>query len=247
MEETISLKDLFATLKKRAWFITMITVLAILISGVTSFFILTPIYQSSTQLLVNQAKSEEALYNQNMVQTNLQFIETYNVIMKSPAILDKVIEELDLDLSADELTDKITVASEQNSQVVNVSVTDENPHMAAKIANTTAEVFKEEIVEIMNVDNVSILAKATVSDNDSPIKPQPLLYIAVAMVVGLMVGVGLAFLMEHLDHTIKTEQDIERILDLPVIGVIGVIEADNTQMEARTRTKRSGRGWQHGA
>ncbi|QFK72936.1 capsular biosynthesis protein [Pradoshia sp. D12] len=247
MEETISLKDLFETLKKRAWFIIMITVLAVLISGVTSFFILTPIYQSSTQLLVNQAKGEETAYNYNEVQTNLQLIETYNVIMKSPAILDKVIEKLNLDLSAGELTNKITVASEQNSQVVNVSVTDEDPHMAAKIANTTAEIFKEEIVDIMNVDNVSILAKATVSENASPIKPQPLLNIAIAMVVGLMIGVGIAFLMDYLDNTIKTEQDIERILDLPIIGVIGVIETSNTQMESRARAKRSGRGEQHGA
>ncbi|WP_148630462.1 YveK family protein [Bacillus sp. E214] len=247
MEETISLKDLFETLKKRAWFIIMITVLAVLISGVTSFFILTPIYQSSTQLLVNQAKSEEAIYNSNQVQTNLQLIETYNVIMKSPAILDKVIEELDLKLSLSQLTNKITVASEQESQVVNVSVTDEDPHMAAKIANTTAEIFKEEIVEIMKVDNVSILAKATVSENASPIKPQPLLNIAIAMVVGLMIGVGISFLMEYLDNTIKTEQDIERILDLPVIGVIGVIEESNVQMEGNARTKRAGRGEQHGA
>ena len=247
MEETISLKDLFATLKKRAWLITIITVLAVLISGVTSFFILTPIYQSSTQLLVNQAKSEETIYSSNQVQTNLQLIETYNVIMKSPAILDKVIEELNLDISAGALTSKITVASEQNSQVVNVSVTDEDPHMAAKIANTTAEIFKEEIVEIMNVDNVSILAKATVSDQASPIKPQPLMNIAIALVVGLMLGVGIAFLMEYLDHTIKTEQDIERILELPVIGVIGVIEETNGQMESRARAKRAGRGVQHGA
>ena len=167
--------------------------------------------------------------------------------MKSPAILDKVIEELDLNLSAGQLTNKITVGSEQESQVVKVSVTDEDPHMAAKIANTTAEIFKEEIVDIMNVDNVSILAKATVSDNASPIKPQPLLNIAVAMVIGLMIGVGISFLMEYLDNTIKTEQDIERILDLPVIGVIGVIEASNVQMEARSRAKRTGRGEQHGA
>ncbi|OCA84596.1 YveK family protein [Bacillus sp. FJAT-27986] len=247
MEETISLKDLFETLKKRAWFIIMITVLAVLISGVSSFFILTPIYQSSTQLLVNQAKGEEAAYNYNEVQTNLQLIETYNVIIKSSAILDKVIQELDLNLSTNQLTDKITVASEQNSQVVNLSVTDEDPHMAAKIANTTAEIFKEEIVDIMNVDNVSILAKATVPENASPIKPQPLLNIAIAMVVGLMIGVGISFLMEYLDNTIKTEQDIERILDLPVIGVIGVIEESNVQMEGYARTKRAGRGEQHGA
>ena len=120
MEETISLKDLFATLKKRALLILTITVLAVLVSGVTSFFLLTPIYQSSTQLLVNQSKDEGSTYNTGEIQANLQFIDTYNVIMKSPAILDKVIDELELDMTPSALADKITVASEQNSQVVKV-------------------------------------------------------------------------------------------------------------------------------
>ena len=104
------------------------------------------------------------------------------------------------------------------------------------------ETFQKDIVKIMNVDNVSILAKAEVSDQASPIKPQPLMNIAIALVVGLMLGVGIAFLLEYLDHTIKTEQDIERILDMPVIGVIGQIEATNAQMEARAHASRSGRG-----
>ncbi len=243
MEETISLKDLFETLKKRALLIITITVLAVLVSGVTSYFLLTPIYQSSTQLLVNQSKDEAAVYNNNQVQTNLQLIDTYNVIMKSPAILDKVIDELQLDMSVSALESKITVASEQNSQVVKVSVTDEDPVMAAKIANTVANTFQKEIVNIMNVDNVSILAKAEVSDSVSPIKPQPLMNIAIALVIGLMLGVGIAFLLEYLDNTIKTEQDIERILDLPIIGVIGEIEASHLQTEEKaSRGSRTGRG-----
>jgi len=247
MEETISLKDLFATLKKRALLILTITVLAVLVSGVTSFFLLTPIYQSSTQLLVNQSKDEGTPYNATEIQANLQFIETYNVIMKSPAILDKVIDELELDMSPAALGEKITVASEQNSQVVKVSVTDENPEMAALIANTVADTFQKDIVKIMNVDNVSILAKAEVSDQASPIKPQPLMNIAVALVVGLLLGVGIAFLLEYLDNTIKTEQDIERILEMPVIGVIGQIESSNAHMEAKARASKSGRGEPIGA
>lgn len=233
MEETISLKDLLQTLKKRLNLILTITLLAILVSGVISYFFLTPIYQSSTQLLVNQSKNEQTMYNYNEVQTNLQLINTYNVIIKSPAILDLVIKELKLDMSYGELNNNITVASEKNSQVVNISVQDPNAKRAAKIANKTAEIFTREISQIMNVDNVSVLAKAQVGEKQSPIKPKPLLNIAIALVVGLMAGVGLAFLLEYFDNTIKTEQDIEKVLGMPVLGVITTI-TETKDMDRRS-------------
>ena len=104
---------------------------------------------------------------------------------------------------------------------------------AAKIANKTAEVFQTEIAKIMNVDNVSILAKATVADNQSPIKPKPVMNIAIALVVGLMAGVGIAFLIEYFDNTVKNEQEIERLLELPVLGVIGAISDSKIETKSR--------------
>jgi capsular polysaccharide biosynthesis protein len=206
-----------------------ITLIAAIVSGVVSYFLLTPIYQASTQILVNQKKSEQSLYSANEVQTNLQLINTYNVIITSPAILDIVSEELNLDMTAAQLKGKITVGSEKDSQVVNLSVQDSDAKVAAQIANKTAEVFKEEISDIMNVNNVSILAKADVTENPSPIKPRPLLNVAIAMIVGLMASVGLAFLLEYFNNTIKNEQDIEKILGLPILGVIAMI--DDQKME----------------
>lgn len=250
MEETISLKELLATLKKRLVMIILITMTAGLVSGVVSYFFLTPIYQASTQILVNQTKNEQSLYSPSEVQTNLQLINTYNVIIKSPAILDKVIVQLGLDITASQLNGKITVSSEENSQVVNLAVQDADPQLAAKIANKTVEVFQMEIVKIMNVDNVSILAQATVGENQAPIKPQPLLNVAIALVVGLMAAVGLAFLLEYMDSTIKNEQDIERILELPILGVIATID-DQKMEELKKRrraagTRTAGRGETYG-
>src|SRR5690606_35655337 len=99
---------------------------------------------------------------------------TYNVIIKSPRILDIVIDQLDLNMSAGQLMSKISVQSERNSQVVNVSVQDPDPTQAVLIANTVAEVFQTEIVELMNVDNVNILTRAEMSENATPVKPKPL-------------------------------------------------------------------------
>ncbi|MEH7141040.1 YveK family protein [Priestia megaterium] len=224
MEETISLRELFQVLRKRLWLIVLITIIAATVSAVISFFVLTPVYESKTQILVNQAKNDQQLYNNQTVQTNVQLINTYNDIIKSPAILDKVIKELKLDGSAQSLSGQIQVTNAENSQVAQIVVQDTSAKRATEIANTTASVFKKEVPKIMNVDNVSVLSKATLGESASPVKPQPLMNIAIAVVAGLMVGIGLSFLLEYLDNTLKTEQDIENLLELPVMGVITTIK-----------------------
>ena len=239
MEETISLKELLYTLKKRIFLILAITLTAVMVSGIVSFFFLTPIYQASTQILINKSNSDQGNYNPADVQTSLQLINTYNVIIKSPAILDLVIEEMDLNMTSGQLSSKVTVSNENQSQVMNISVQDENPNHAADLANTIAKVFKEE--NIMKADNINILATAEVTDGQAPIKPQPILNIAIAMVVGLMAGVGLAFLLEYLDNTVKNEQDVEKNLGLPILGVISVIEDAKLEEMKQRRSERKSR------
>jgi capsular polysaccharide biosynthesis protein len=219
MEETISINDIFKTLKKRWKLIMLLTLIAALISGTISYFLLTPVYQSSTQILVNQKQSENQL-DSTQIRSNIDMINTYSVIIKSPAILEKVIDELELDQSVDQLSQKITINSQENSQVFSLTVQDSNPAKAVEIANTVSSIFQKEIKDIMKVDNVSILAKAEVKENPSPVKPNPILNIAIAVVVGLMAGIALAFLLEYFDNTIKDEDDIERLLDLPLLGSI---------------------------
>lgn len=242
MEETISLQELFTTLKKRLGLIALLTILAVIIAGVISYTFLTPIYETSTQILVNQEKQEASqVINQN-IQADLQLINTYSVIIKSPAILDQVAAQLDLDLSAEQLNQKITVSNAENSQVVNVAVRDEDPAVAVDIANTTANVFQTDITELMNVDNVSILSPAVLKDNPAPVAPNPMLNMAIAAVVGLMLGVGIAFLLEYLDTSIKSDQDIEDVLGVPVLGMISPIQEETNIQKAASETTPRRRG-----
>nr|WP_106784342.1 Wzz/FepE/Etk N-terminal domain-containing protein [Lysinibacillus timonensis] len=223
MEETISLQDIIKVIKKRLFLIAGITLAGMIIAAVVSFFFLTPIYQASTQILVNQKNPEQQTIQTQDIQSNLQLINTYNVIIKSPAILNKVIENLDLDTTPELLTKSISVTNANDSQVVNITVENEAPYMAVDIANTVAEVFEEEIQVLMSVNNVNILSPAVLGENPSPVKPSKTMNVAIAMVVGLMVGVGLAFLLEYLDTTVKTEQDVEELLNLPIIGLVSPI------------------------
>lgn len=236
MEETISLQDIFHTLKKRVGLIVSTTVAAIIIAAVISFFMLTPMYQATTQILVNQQNTQAQQVTTSEIQTNLQLINTYSEIIKSPAILDIVVDELDLDLTSAQLAGKIAVSNANNSQIVSVSVEDANHAVATDIVNTIANVFKEEVTDLMNVDNVNILSPAMHSENPAPVSPNKTLNMAIAAVLGLMVGVGIAFLLEYLDTTVKTEKDIEDLLDLPVIGLVSPIaEKDLQQPAARRR------------
>ncbi|WP_088052504.1 YveK family protein [Virgibacillus dakarensis] len=249
MEETISLKEIVEVMKKRLLLIIALIVGAALIAAVISYFVLTPTYQSSTQFIVNQSEQDPAAqYDVNNIRTNVELINTYNIIIKSPAILEDVVEELDLPITSSQLQSKIEVSSAENSQVVTVTVTDPDPQLAVQMANTTVETFQKKIPDIMNADNVKILSEAEMQEDPAPVSPKPMLNIAIAIVLGAMVGVGIAFLLEYLDNTIKSENDIEKKLNVPVLGIVSHVADDDIQMEQVTNeVNRRGRSGFSGA
>ncbi|PEM93715.1 capsular biosynthesis protein [Bacillus wiedmannii] len=233
MNDTISLKELFFVLRKRIALILVIPIGFALISGIVSYYFMTPIYQTSTQILVNQKKQDQKFIEFNEVQTNLQLTNTYKDIIKSPVILNQVKEKLGLNIKIDELKNEISVGNEKNSQVIVVTVQDKNAYLACDVANAIAEVFKGEVAKIMSVDNVTVLSKAEVAEKQSPIKPRPMLNVAIAFVVGLMASIGLAFLLEYLDNTVKKEEDVENLLGLPVLGI--VVHMDEVTMNVKSQ------------
>ncbi len=224
MEATIKLTDFLKIIKRYLLLIIVITSVSIGAAVVINFYVLTPIYAAETQILVNQKSDKRDQYiAAQQIDTDLQLINTYNVIIKSPVILSKVIETLNLNSTPESLTNQISVSSTDNSQVLNIRVEDQKASKAVEISNTIANVFKKEIPVLMKVDNINILSAAKLAKNPSPVKPNKLLNIGIAAIIGLMTGIAIAFLRETLDTRIKTEQDIVETLDIPVIGFISPI------------------------
>ncbi|WP_130860470.1 YveK family protein [Gracilibacillus phocaeensis] len=243
MEETISLKEIFEVIKKRFLLILLLVVGAAAISAIISIFILTPTYESSTQFIVSQETNEE---NNNIelndIRSNVEIINTYNDVITSNRILNQVIEEMNLTISPGALAEKLSVSSSENSQVVTLTVTDYDPQVATDIANSTVNIFQEELPGLMNVNNVNVLTEAEVGENPSPVSPNVMLNIAIAIVLGGMIGVGLAFLLEYLDNTVKTEQDVENKLGLPILGAVSHIEEKDVLMGQAANQNRQQKG-----
>jgi len=221
MEEKISFQELFElfqVLKKRLKVIIILAFITTIISIIFTHFFIAPTYQASTQLVVSRSDGDNAVTNAE-ISGNIQLINTFNEILVSPTILTQVIEELNLnDESITSLSRMMEARNASNSLVITLSVRNENPELAYNIANKTAEIFERDLPDIFNFDNVSILAPALIPRN--PVSPRITINAGIGFLVGIMSGIFIVFLLEFLDKTIKTEHEIERLVNLPVLGVI---------------------------
>lgn len=233
MEKTISLQELVKIIKRRLFLIISLIFVSAGIAAVINYYLLPPTYEAETLILINQTSTRlvenENAYSQN--QTDLQLINTYTDIIQSPIILNKVIDELKLTVSNEALSEQIFISNENNSKVVSIKVQNLNAGQAVDIANKIAEVFRKEVPKLMSINNISVLAMADLGENPTPIKPNKILNVILASGIGLMLGIGLTCLLEMLDTTIKTEKDIEELIELPIIGLVEVMEPEKNMKD----------------
>lgn len=218
---TLDLKDFFYIIIKRKKMICLITIAAVIVSALLSFFVIKPTYQANTSIIVGrpqQDKNEKLDNNDVTMYQNL--MKTYIEIVKSKPILKATIEKADLNLTEDQLGKMINASSQQGTQIMDISITDKNAEEAYKIADSLTDTFIDKSKEIFPTSGVqlSVMNKADVPK--APIKPKKVLNIAIAFVLGLFVSIGLAFVLEYMDNTIKSENDVNKYLELPVIGII---------------------------
>ncbi|KJR46662.1 Tyrosine-protein kinase transmembrane modulator EpsC [Desulfosporosinus sp. I2] len=223
MEEEIDLRQYWDVLRKRWMIVVALPLIAALTSGLISLFVMKPIYQASTTLIVGEkaldsTKEARQMLYYDVLLANQQLAKTYATIAQSRTVEQNVIKYLNLPLTVEELDSLITILPVKTTEILEIQVTNTDPGLATAIANTMAEEFSKAVIEIKKVDSVSIVDTAVIPD--APIKPNKKLNVAIAFVIGLMASVGLVFLLEYLDNTVKTSSDVEKLLGIPVLGVI---------------------------
>lgn len=229
--ESVDLIEILYSLKKRWTLILMVTLVITLLVGVYSFFIASPMYESTVSIYVfKQISADQSGTTYNEIMLNNQLAKNYRVLILSRNVLSEVQENLNIgeDITYEQLKSNISVSLEQDTSYLNIKVKNINPQNAANIANEIANVFGYKVKEIMNIDNVTVIDQAQPQIN--PISPNKKVNMALGVVIGLVLSVGLAIAIDFFDTRIKYPEDIKRRYDLPIIGAIPVIteeEADN--------------------
>lgn len=213
--EEIDLKELFDFVKNKLGLLITITVGICLLGCVYGLLLQKPMYKSYTTIILSGSDSQ---ITQSELTLNKNLVDTYAEIVKSRRVLEQVIEELNLDTTYEKLANKISVSAVNNTEIIKITVTDANPIEAKNIANVTANFFSKEVVKLYKMNNVNVLDEANESNN--PYNINIVKQIVIYFFIGLIVGAGILFIIFYFDRTIKSAEQVEQKIKLPILGSV---------------------------
>lgn len=219
-EEIIRIEDIVDVLTKRWKMILSITLAATLISAVVSFFLIAPKYEARTKLFIGKenTQTQDQSYNNNDVQMYQKLLKTYAEVIQTKDLVGQAVNSNDLDLKEEDVLKSLTVTPRADTQILEISYINVDPVIAQEVVESVTKNFINYSTELIPNGNVKIIESVRVPEK--PVSPNKKMNIVIAFLLGLMVSVGLSFLIEFMDNTFKTKEHIENILDLPAIGVI---------------------------
>ena len=221
-EQVISIEEIFEALKKRWKMIALITILATVVSGVLSFFVINPVYEASTKVFIGKEENSEEGYNSSDIQMYQKLLKTYAQAIKTRDLLDAAIKETKYDLTVGQVSSGLTVTPVTDTQILEIKYQSLDPKEAEVILKSISNEFIKISKELVPNGNVRVIE--TVEMPENPISPNKVMNIAIAFLLGLMVSVGLVFLLEYMDNTYKTKEQLEKELEIPVLGIIPTID-----------------------
>jgi polysaccharide biosynthesis transport protein len=221
----VELKDYIRVIRKR-WQI-IVAVMLVVVAGAALATALSPkVYQATTRLFVSTSGGSNSADMVSGSTFTQQRVKSYADVITTPNVLDPVIQTLQLNTTAAKLGDQITATVPLDTVLIEVAVTDTSPRVAAQVADAVGKQFTRTVADLESVQKgqsspvkVTVVSAPTVPT--TPISPKPTRNLALGVVLGLLLGLGLALLRDLLDTTIKSEKDCALVTDATVIGGIG--------------------------
>ena len=229
----------WSVVRKRLWLIALLAIIGCTSVGYYTSHHVRPDYQAVTKLMVYQKEASSdapSVLDPGAINSSIQLIKTYKQLILTPRVLNQVAAQYpELRTTAGEIAAKLGISSVSETQIMTVIVSDESYPRAARMANAVSKVFQEQVRELMNLDNVSVIDWADPSETRQPPSPPTVKNVAIVFVLMTMIGIGLAFLLEHLDDSVKSERDVRERLDMPLLADVPRIE----RRDLRSRDNRS--------
>jgi capsular polysaccharide biosynthesis protein len=235
-DDEYSIRELIDVIFSRIKMILLITFFAGLLSFAVSQYLITPYYEASVKLFVNNSRvGQTDITNINDLNASARLVNTYMEIVKSNTVLDKIAEKNSGGYTAEELKKMVTTKSVQNTEIFYVTVRSTSAGDARILANQIAVQAPLGIMEFVEATSVKVIEYATLPRE--PASPNVMLNTAIGLMLGLILSVLLALLLDMLDVTIRSEDDIKSIVDLPVLGVIPTIDMADSKMSGYGKKK----------
>lgn len=237
-EENINLSEFFDVIKRKYKLIGIITAVFVIVSIILSFFVITPKYQVEEKLFVGKAESKiNHSYDNNEVQMYQNLLSTYSDVIMTNDLVQTALNESGINLQAKNVIKSLQVTPKPNTQIIDIIYDDTNPQRAVNVIEGITKVFIKKSKELIPNSNVQVIERANYPSN--PVSPNKILYILIAFILGVLVGIGAALLLEFMDNTFRSKDDLEKALGLPVIGTI--IDYSNGEEKSGNVSTRSGR------
>lgn len=223
-EQVISVSEIIDAVKKRWKIIVLTTVLATVVSGIFSFFIISPTYEASTKVFIGKEESSMENYNYNDITMYQKLLKTYSELIKTKDLINRAITNSEYELKVEEVFKDVSVTTVADTQMLKIAYRSTSPKIAKNMLENITNEFIATAQELVPNGNVRVLE--TVELPEEPVAPNKKMNIAIAFILGIMVGFGIVFLLESLDNTYKNKEQLEKDLDIPVLGVIPMSDLD---------------------
>lgn len=236
-EVEIDLLEVLHVLLDRFWIILLSGIAAGLAFIAATVLFITPQYESTTKMYVLSKQDNNTITSSDM-QTSLSLTKDYAELIKSRTVTEGVISKLDLDMTHEELLDKMSIDSATDTRILSISVKDEDPYVACEIANSVRDVAANHIKKVMDINAVNVVEQANIPENKcSPSIPKNGV---IGVLLGIIISVAVILIVYISNDTIKTQEDVERYLQLSVLGAIPMDE--KTRKTKKKKQKRNTRG-----